>query len=120
MPKKRKLRILLYLAPLFLIPFIPISAHAQYEPDDKCVKAVEHIKLYTAYRDAIFKDAWGIYTVPPDFDQKCLIAWSYAMHKKQPEVRLEFFDSEGKELQKYITCNRDDPRAKYSMEWVDK
>lgn len=118
--RKRELRDFARLASLFLTVFLPVCALAQYEPDEKCVKAIEHVKLYTAYKDAIFKDAWGIYIVPPDFDQKCLIAWSYAIHKKQPDVRLEFFDVEGKELEKYIAYNRDNPRGKYSMEWVDK
>lgn len=66
--------------------------------------------------------------VPPDLDQKCLVAIATTLRRDaqngdHPLIRndkYEFFNAEGKELDKYIIYNRDNPRASYSMEWVSK
>src|SRR4030095_9312788 len=103
-----------------LILVVGICAQAQSEDREKCAKSIEHTRIYSSYNDSIFKHRWHILIVPPDLDQKCLVVLVTELHRQTPNDKYEFFNAESKELDKYITYNRDNPRARYSMEWVNK
>jgi len=104
-----------------LLTLATISVSAQ--SDDKCANAISRIRVYASYKDSVFKDQWHFLILPHELDQKCLVILATGLHKETPEDKYEFFDAEGKELDKYLTYNRDGARARganYSMDWLTK
>jgi hypothetical protein len=82
---------------LAMLLFLTLVVQAQSETERKCLDAIDHVRLYTTYDDNL-QDKWAVLIVQPDMDQKCLITFVTALHKKLPDDRLEFFDAQDKEL----------------------
>jgi len=53
-------------------------------------------------------------------DQKCLVTVVTALHKNRPDDRLEFFNAQDKELDKYIAYAKGNLHVDFSVKWVEK
>jgi len=76
------------------------------------------VREYGRYRFA--GDDWIILLVPPGTMADKLIDAARNLHTSTPELKYEFFDAEGKELDRYFAYQRAGGRGDYSDKWVSK